>query len=332
MLTKSSWFVKVLLTLLALMVIGHATVAAQPPNPNNAEAVARQIAALAAPLVGEIGMAVTVVGGDEALLVNSDGHFPMASTFKLPLAIALLRRVDEGTLSLDTMVEIIDRDLVFSAGIPVTLPYPGVALSLKNLLYLMIAQSDNTATDAAMRLLGGAEPVMQSLRELGIKGLSVNRSTGELMLDYTGLQPGRESFGPFNQLVADGLLLRPDPSLESDLRDQTTPAAMLDLLVKLAQGQALSPMSTEFLMATLGQTTTAPGRIGGRLPPGSKVAHKSGSVMGVANDVGYITLPDGRLLAIACYTKTSTTPLADRDRAIAETSRLAYDYFFSGNP
>jgi len=47
----------------------------------------------------------------------------------------------------------------------------------------------------------------------------------------------------------------------------------------------------------------------------------------VANDVGYITLPDGRRFAIAVFTNSSATPEADRDRAIAEIARSLFDYF-----
>jgi beta-lactamase class A len=48
----------------------------------------------------------------------------------------------------------------------------------------------------------------------------------------------------------------------------------------------------------------------------------------VANDVGYVTLPDGRRFAIAVFTKSSTTPDADRSRAVAEVSRTLFDFYY----
>jgi beta-lactamase class A len=71
-----------------------------------------------------------------------------------------------------------------------------------------------------------------------------------------------------------------------------------------------------------------PDRLGGLLPRNTPVAHKTGTVGGVANDVGYVTLPDGRRFAIVVFTRGSETPLADRERAIAEVARTLYDYFF----
>ena len=82
--------------------------------------------------------------------------------------------------------------------------------------------------------------------------------------------------------------------------------------------KVLSEKSREFLLATMSRTRTGTGRIKGLLPKGTPVARKTGTIGGVANDVGFITLPDGRRFAIVVFTKSSTTPEADRDRAIAE--------------
>ena len=58
----------------------------------------------------------------------------------------------------------------------------------------------------------------------------------------------------------------------------------------------------------MSRTVTGPGRIEGLLPAGTPVAHKTGTIGGVANDVGYVALPDGRRFAVAIFTSTSTTP------------------------
>ena len=78
----------------------------------------------------------------------------------------------------------------------------------------------------------------------------------------------------------------------------------------------------------MSRTRTGAGRIKGLLPMGTPVAHKTGTAGGIANDVGYVTLPDGRRFAIAVYTNSSKTPVADRDRAIAEIARALFDYFY----
>ena len=77
----------------------------------------------------------------------------------------------------------------------------------------------------------------------------------------------------------------------------------------------------------MSRTVTGQGRIKGLLPAGTPVAHKTGTIGGVANDVGYVTLPDGRRFAVAIFTSASTTPPPSRERAVAETARVLYDFF-----
>ena len=118
-----------------------------------------------------------------------------------------------------------------------------------------------------------------------------------------------------------------DPKYEADPRDQSTPLAMLDLLMQIDSANAISEGSRDFLIASMSRTRTGAGRIKGLLPRSTPVAHKTGTSSGVANDVGYVTLPDGRRFAIAIFTASSDTPLADRERAVAEVARTLYDYF-----
>ena len=90
----------------------------------------------------------------------------------------------------------------------------------------------------------------------------------------------------------------------------------------------MSAESTKFLLGVMSRTRTGAGRLKGLLPKGTPVAHKTGTIGGVANDVGFITLPDGRRFAIAVYTKSSTTSEADREKAIAEVTRALYDFYY----
>ena len=103
---------------------------------------------------------------------------------------------------------------------------------------------------------------------------------------------------------------------------------MLELLLAIDSGKILSEKSREFLLGVMSRTRTGGGRLRGLLPKGTPVAHKTGTIGGVANDVGFVTLPDGRRFAIAVFTKSSTTSEADRDRAIAEVTRVLYDFYY----
>ena len=93
-------------------------------------------------------------------------------------------------------------------------------------------------------------------------------------------------------------------------------------LTSLYNGSALSEKSTEFLLGTKARTVTMPERLGALLPRNTPIAHKTGTVGGVANDAGYITLPDGRRFAIVVFTRGSDTPPADRERAVAGVEKI----------
>src|SRR5207244_4561602 len=110
-----------------------------------------------------------------------------------------------------------------------------------------------------------------------------------------------------------------------DLRDTTTPDAMAGLLSALAEGKLLSAASRQRLLGIMTATTLFPDRLEGLLPPGTPVAHKTGTIPGrVTNDVGIITLPDGGHLAIAVFVANSRRPAAQQARTIAELARAAH--------
>jgi len=283
-------------------------------------------------LAGRIGVAAQLIGGTDVVTLNGDATFVMASTFKVALAATLLDRVDKGEIRLDQRIDITPDMLVAGGGVVTAdLVHPGISLSVANLIEVMISESDNTATDICLRLAGGPAAVTARLRALGIEGQRVDRYVVEGIRDFYGLTaPGTKAVVEEATLQEPTFWLspvEPNPDFESDPRDQTTPKAMLELLLAIDGAKALSAESRAFLLGAMSRTRTAPARIKGLLPKDTPVAHKSGSIGGVANDVGYVTLPDGRRFAIAVFTSGSTTPLADRDRAIAEVSRTLYDYF-----
>jgi beta-lactamase class A len=252
----------------------------------------------------------------------------MASTFKLAVAGKILAMVDKGELSLDRMVEVPVESYVPSAVIASSFIHPGVALSVANLMEVMIVDSDNTAADALLALAGGPAAVTAWLRDIGIEGMRVDRSTADLAREIYGFTPGGEA-----SPATDDDHNEPDPNdpaipgFEADPRDHATPADTLQLLVLLDQDGILSPGSRDFLQGVMGRTVTGANRIKGLLPRDTPVAHKTGTIGGVANDAGYVTLPDGRRFAVAIFTSGSTTPPPDRERAVAETARTLYDFF-----
>ncbi len=300
---------------------------------HNVQDIAQKIERVSQGLAGRIGVAAQELGSGVSVTINGDEAFVMASTYKVAIAVTLLDRVDNGQLELTELVDVPLETMVVGPN-PITMNFvhPGVQLSVANLIEPMITESDNTATDICLKLAGGPEAVTELLRSIGITELRVDRSTAEILRDFYGLPDKAYASVAAEAYAKDPTLAarQSDRNLEfeKDPRDHSTPRAMLDLLLAIDSGKVLSKESRDFLLATMSRTRTGSGRLKGLLPKGTPVAHKTGTIGGVANDVGFITLPDGRRFAIAVFTKSSTTSEADRDRAIAELSRSLYDFYY----
>jgi len=318
---------------MALAVSAAATFGPAHGQSKEGQSVGTTIARVAKGLAGRVGFAAQEIGGKEIIAFNGDEKFAMASTYKVAIAAAVLDRVDRKELSLGQLVDVPrDMKIVGQFGLAETFPHPGLQLSVANLIEVMITESDNTATDVSMGLAGGPAAVTEYLRRLGITDFRVDRLTGEILRDVFDL-PGKATL----EVVTEAYKTRPElltiqadpnPAFEADPRDHATPLAMLQLLLAIDSGTAISAESREFLLGVMSRTRTGDGRIKGLLPKGTPVAHKTGTTGGVANDVGYITLPDGRRFAIAVFTNSSKTSVADRDRAIAEIARTLFDHFY----
>ena len=320
---------------LFFIVIISLFVAVQPAlaKEQNVKGVSQKIEKLTEGLVGRIGVAAQEIGSGVSVTVNGDETFVMASTYKVAIAVTLLDRVDKGEVKLTDLIDLPQDEMVVGTNaIAESYVHPGVQFSVANLIEVMITESDNTATDFCLELAGGPEAVTKKLRSLGITEQRVDRATSEILRDFYGL-PDKAFFPVVTKAIADDptLLLKmtqPNMEFEKDPRDHSTPKAMLQLLLAIDSGKGLSAKSRDFLLATMSRTRTGAGRLKGLLPKGTPVAHKTGTIGGVANDVGFITLPDGRRFALAVYTKSSTTSVADQDRAIAEVSRTLYDFYY----
>jgi beta-lactamase class A len=166
------------------------------------------------------------------------------------------------------------------------------------LMHKMLVFSDNHAADILFKDVGGPRAVHKWLRDNGIQGVHVDRTIAEL------LQSKRDLW---------------------DTRDSATPVAMVDLLRRLYKGDLIKPESRNYLLNLMAQCQTGKNRMKWLLPSGTPVEHKTGTLDGLSDDVGFITLPDGRRVAVAIFARGG----ADRPRTIAETARAIYDGFKS---
>lgn len=300
----------------------------------------QEVARLSALTGGMLGVMAIHVETGKRFSQNGEIPFPMASAYKIPIAIQLLTRVDSGKLSLDQLIEVAQSDLHPGSGMiadrfvfPGTVK-PGIALSVRTLLELMLLISDNSATDICLRLAGGPGAVNACMTRWGVQGLRVDRPTAYLISDWLGLPlDPRQPWSPalFDSL-ADGLKDEDQKAnsrrFDGDLKDTSTPDAMGDLLLKLYSHSKLKPESTQLLLDVMRRCETGLTRLKGVLPPNTEVMHKTGTIGMTANDVGIVTLPgNAGHVVIAVFTKSSEKPIGERERAIAEVTRLLHDYF-----
>jgi beta-lactamase class A len=285
---------------------------------------------------GVVGVNAVHVETGRSVSLRGVEAFPMASAFKLPVAIQIMSLVDDGKLTLDKMVTLTSADLHPGSGmINELLFHPGVSLSVANLMELALVVSDNSAADLLLREGGGPAAVTARMRTFGFTGIRVDRSVALLLADWQGVknlppetQWHREMWDKLFDAVPQSEHMSARRAETADPRDTASPDEMTALLVRLWKKDLLTPRSTRFLLDIMDRCETGKSRIKGLLPLKTDVAHKTGTLGGVANDVGYITLPgDAGHVAISVFTKGSNRPEDASEKAIAEISRTVYDYF-----
>ncbi|MDZ7895199.1 MAG: class A beta-lactamase [Sphingobium sp.] len=330
--------------LLALAIAALPSPSLQPlaPDAVAADSLAARLQAdfarIAAASDGRVAVAVRSMDDGRVLGLHPERAMPMASTVKLAVAGKILSMVDAGHLKLTDTLPITFGELVDSDNPVGAPPLPsGHSLSVLTLMELMMMRSDNSATDVLMARAGGPKAVNQWLADGGIHGIRVDSSIGALLLRAMGTKPA-PGVASYRDMVRRAKLA--DPTIRerdrfdipndvfaSDPRDTASPHAMLDLIGRIRTAKLISRPSADLLISIMARCKTGNHRIRGALPPGTPVAHKTGSLNGTGNDVGIVTLPDGRAFAVAVFIAGDRTGAEVRDRVIADMARAAYDYY-----
>ena len=264
-----------------------------------------RIARIAAQAHGRVGVACSLPGSTLDCDFHADEGFPMQSVYKLPISMAMLHAIEQGRFTLAQTIRFLPSDLIAPdqySPLRDAHPHGGVDVPVEELMRLALVESDGVASDMLMRSLGGPAAVNAYVRSLGIEGIEIRDSEKTL---------GREV------------------ALEN--RDTAQPRAMAALLRLLADRSPLSAEHTRLLLGWMSSTHTGDDRLRALLPAGTVVADKTGtsgvhrSYTNATNDVGLITLPDGRRLAIAVFVADAAAPEATRERVIAEIGKAVWD-------
>ena len=252
---------------------------------------------------------VSVLGFENGFKYNKNGDrkLPMQSVFKFHIASAVLDLVDHGKLKLDQKVFIKKSDLLENTWSPLRDKYPAgnVEVPLSEIIDNTVALSDNNGCDILLQLIGGTQTVQKFMDSKGVKGFQIKYNEAEMHQDWN-----------------------------AQYENYSTTNSAVQVLKKLYDGQLLSKKSTEFLMNIMLGTKTGLNKMIEQLPKNTPVARKTGSsgkndqgLTGAKNEIGIITLPNGKHYALAVFVSNSTESNDVNCKMISDISKAVWDYF-----
>ena len=226
-----------------------------------------------------VGLAASLLGTARSWGYGADEPFPAASTIKLPILVALLQDAAAGRLDLAEERPIPAAARVGGSGVLAEMS-PALRLTLADLAYLMIAVSDNTASNLLLDAVG-IDRVRATIAELGLAATTLNRR-------FLGHAPS-----------------------PGEPENVASAADLATLLAAIAAGTAAAPGSCARMRATLALQQDRD-RLARYLPPTVSFAGKSGTLPGLVHDTGLIATPSG-LFAVAVLTRGFADPYAAHD-------------------
>ncbi|MBK8010915.1 MAG: serine hydrolase [Deltaproteobacteria bacterium] len=312
-----------------------------------AQAMKETVETLGRRFPGRFGIVVSDVDRGFRYGHNEDRAFYLASAVKLAFMIEVFRQRERGHLRFEDTLTYGPEDI--RDGSPRLHDVAeGSKVTIAELLDLMIRSSDNAASDLLSRHVG-LENIERGLRDEGLKGFS--RLT--YMIDvrrgvYRGVDVRADDFTPFevralrwtpvwepqvaklNETlgVPEGTYTKADLLLGYDRFFATgvnrAPLRSIGrLFERMLTGKLVSRKASLEMLELLTGARTSTARILGRLPPGTLVAHKTGSQWQHLCDMGVIQLPDkSPLIVAACAEKGEPDP---SERLVARLARRAYD-------
>jgi beta-lactamase class A len=265
------------------------------------ERIAARIAAVPG---AEVSVAYVDLGTRDTLYLRADTVMHAASTMKVPVMLELYRRASAGGFSLDQGLMVVNQFASALDGSPYKLDAAddgdstlykeeGNRVPIRRLIHLMITRSSNLATNILISL-AGPDQVNATLRTLGANRTNVRRGVQDIKAFDAGMI-------------------------------NTTPARDLaTILAAIETGRAADAGATREMRDHL-LADEFNERIPAGLPPGTRVAHKTGDITAVAHDAG-IVYPQGRKPYVLVVMTRGIPKPADSARLIADISRIVYDH------
>lgn len=262
----------------------------------SAESAARALKRIKERIGGRLGVDVLDSQSGRRFGIDENSRYAMASTFKLPLAAALMWQVDRGAFTVDRALVVERKDVLpRSPVVEAKLAAGATAMTVRELCAAIVTQSDNTAANVLLAAIGGPGALTRFFRD----------GVGDTVTRLDRLEPALNDNTP------------------GDPRDTTTPRAMVDSMLRIFTQDVLSLPSRAMLIDWLTQSRTGLDRVRAGIPHGWQVGDKTGTgENGAVNDLVVAYPPGRRPIFIAVYMSESKLPFADLAAAHAEIGRL----------
>jgi len=254
---------------------------------------------------GVFALAYRNLASGEEILINEKINFHAASTMKTPVLIEAYKQANAGKFSINDslIVKNVFKSIVDGSTYSLdpkddseTELYTkaGKKVKIYDLLYLMIIQSSNLATNIIIDLVG-AKNANETMREMGASDIQVLRGVEDTKAYRAGLN------------------------------NTTTAYDQMLIFSKMAGGLAVDKQSSDAMINIL-LDQKFNDKIPAKLPQKVKVAHKTGWINGVNHDAGIVILPDGRKYVLVLLSKELENDKA-AVKSMAKVSKMIYDYF-----
>lgn len=241
---------------------------------------------------GIAGVYVRDLDGGYGYGVRAEEQFFSASIIKVPVMVAVYRKVERGDLSFSQQIELKEEDWAAGAGW-LQWEKAGTEQTVGDLLLLMMTQSDNVATNALVRVVGGGDHVNEVAESLGAKDTLLYQKVSS----ERGIVPA--------------------------LDNRTTPRDMAIMMQKIAENEAASEKSCGY-MIDLMRTNELDWWLDAGLPSGVDAANKAGWLYQVYGDTGIVEY-EGRRYTVAILTKHGSATVDDGAVLIEDLSRIAWE-------
>lgn len=264
----------------------------------------KRFAEIAEEAKGRVGVAAVVLETGEAAFLSADEHYPMQSVYKLPIAMAMMEEIRLGRHDLDETIGVTKEDMVRlgqASALRDKNPEGG-EFTIRELMRLTLVESDGTASDVLLHVLGGASVVQSYLTQIGIEDMKIINTEKEIGRDW-----------------------------ETQYDNWATPMAAMELLASMRDWGQGDDYKELILHRFMFDSVRGAKRLKGLLPKGTNVAHKTGTggtqngITSATNDIGIVWLPNGKHLAIAVFVSDSSADEKSREAVIAKIAKAAWD-------